>query len=143
MSNYEAAQTEADRDRQRGARSAHAAGAGGGGRRRAARAARIGTAGVSRVNRTFDILNGRGCASAFLHDQLIIDNFVRRNRRVSHDLFCEQLMSLKQEGEKKRLELINRNGVVFHKDNARPHKYLATQQNIERVWLGSDNASTI
>ncbi|GBP17118.1 hypothetical protein EVAR_17245_1 [Eumeta japonica] len=42
--------------------------------------------------------------------------------------------------EKKRLELINREGVVFHHDNARPH--LATQL-ILRVWLGSVNASNI
>ncbi|GBP22177.1 Mariner Mos1 transposase [Eumeta japonica] len=37
-------------------------------------------------------------------------------------------MRLKQEAEKKRPELINREGVVFHHDDARLHTSLATQQ---------------
>ncbi|KAJ0184087.1 hypothetical protein K1T71_000510 [Dendrolimus kikuchii] len=37
-------------------------------------------------------------------------------------------MRLKQKVERKRPELINRRGVVFHHDNARPHTSLVTQQ---------------
>ncbi|GBP84584.1 Mariner Mos1 transposase [Eumeta japonica] len=39
-----------------------------------------------------------------------------------------RLMRLKQEVEKKRPELINRQGLVLHQDNARPHTSSATQQ---------------
>ncbi|KAL0880861.1 hypothetical protein ABMA27_002044 [Loxostege sticticalis] len=51
-------------------------------------------------------------------------------RTIDSELYSEQLMRLKQEVERKRLELINRRGVVFHHDNARPHTSLATQQKI-------------
>ncbi|GBP61747.1 Poly(A) RNA polymerase gld-2 homolog A [Eumeta japonica] len=38
-----------------------------------------------------------------------------------NDLYCQQLMRLKQKVEKKRPEFINRKGVVFHHHNAIPH----------------------
>ncbi|GBP23505.1 hypothetical protein EVAR_12785_1 [Eumeta japonica] len=37
-------------------------------------------------------------------------------------------MRLKREVEKKRPKLINRKGVIFQNDNARPHASLATHQ---------------
>ncbi|GBP16366.1 Mariner Mos1 transposase [Eumeta japonica] len=46
----------------------------------------------------------------------------------SSDLYCQRLMRLKKEVEEKRPKLINRNGVIFHHDNAIPHIFLATQQ---------------
>ncbi|KAJ0183521.1 hypothetical protein K1T71_001497 [Dendrolimus kikuchii] len=49
---------------------------------------------------------------------------------IDSELYCEQLMRLKQKVERKRPELINRRGVVFHHDNARPHTSLATQQKL-------------
>ncbi|CAH2233854.1 jg24036 [Pararge aegeria aegeria] len=52
-------------------------------------------------------------------------------RTINSEFYCEQLMRLKQEVERKRLELINRRGVVFHHDNDdRPHTSLATQQKL-------------
>ncbi|CAH2243567.1 jg12878 [Pararge aegeria aegeria] len=51
-------------------------------------------------------------------------------RTIDSELYCEQLMRLKQEVERKRPELINRRGVGFHHDNARPHTSLATQQKV-------------
>ncbi|CAH2268812.1 jg8987 [Pararge aegeria aegeria] len=39
-------------------------------------------------------------------------------------------MRLNQEVERKRPELINKRGVVFHHDNARPNTSLATQQKL-------------
>ncbi|KAL0859687.1 hypothetical protein ABMA27_010802 [Loxostege sticticalis] len=51
-------------------------------------------------------------------------------RTIDSELYCGQLMRLKQEVERKRPELINRRGVVFHHDNARPHTSLATQQKL-------------
>ncbi|KAJ0174870.1 hypothetical protein K1T71_009978 [Dendrolimus kikuchii] len=41
-----------------------------------------------------------------------------------------KVMLLKQKVERKRLELNNRRGVVFHHDNARPHTSLANQQKL-------------
>ncbi|KAJ0180109.1 hypothetical protein K1T71_004700 [Dendrolimus kikuchii] len=41
-----------------------------------------------------------------------------------------KVMLLKQKVERKRPELINRRGVVFHHDNSRPHTSLATQQKL-------------
>ncbi|KAJ0173872.1 hypothetical protein K1T71_011021 [Dendrolimus kikuchii] len=51
-------------------------------------------------------------------------------RTIDSELYCEQLTRLKQKVERKRPELINRRGVVFHHDNARPHTSLATQQKL-------------
>ncbi|KAJ0172890.1 hypothetical protein K1T71_011066 [Dendrolimus kikuchii] len=53
-------------------------------------------------------------------------------RTIDSELYCEQLMRLKQKVERKRPELINRRGVVFHHDNARPHTSLATQQQLRQ-----------
>ncbi|GBP31732.1 Histone-lysine N-methyltransferase SETMAR [Eumeta japonica] len=49
-------------------------------------------------------------------------------KTIVSNLYCQQLMRIKQEVEKKWPERINRKGVVFHYDNARPHISLATQQ---------------
>ncbi|GBP57350.1 Mariner Mos1 transposase [Eumeta japonica] len=49
-------------------------------------------------------------------------------KTINSYLYCQQLMRLKQEVERKRPEVINRKDVVFHHDNARPHTSLATQQ---------------
>ncbi|KAJ0171629.1 hypothetical protein K1T71_013179 [Dendrolimus kikuchii] len=51
-------------------------------------------------------------------------------RTVDSELYCEQLMRLKQKVERKRPKLINRRGVVFRHYNARPHTSLATQQKL-------------
>ncbi|XP_055542566.1 histone-lysine N-methyltransferase SETMAR-like [Wyeomyia smithii] len=45
-------------------------------------------------------------------------------------LDCEQLDRLKQAIDHKRPELVNRNGVVFHQDNARPHTSFMTRQKL-------------
>ncbi|GBP69315.1 Mariner Mos1 transposase [Eumeta japonica] len=49
-------------------------------------------------------------------------------KTINSDLYYQQLMTLKQEVEKKRPELINRKGVVFQHDNARSHTSLAIRQ---------------
>ena len=48
-------------------------------------------------------------------------------------LYCEQLDRLKQAIDQKRPELVNRNGVVFHQDNARPHTSLMTRQKLREL----------
>ena len=42
-------------------------------------------------------------------------------------------MRLKQTIKKRRSELINRKGVVFHHNNARPHTYLVTRQKLREL----------
>lgn len=49
---------------------------------------------------------------------------------IDSTLYCQQLMRLKQAIQEKRPELINRKGVVFHHDNARPHTSLVTRQKL-------------
>ena len=45
-------------------------------------------------------------------------------------MYCQQLDSLNKSIIQKRPELINRKGVVFHHDNARPHTSLITRQKL-------------
>jgi len=52
------------------------------------------------------------------------------NEIVNSDKYCSQLDQLKIEIGKKCPELINRKGVVFHHDNARPHTSLQTCQKL-------------
>jgi len=55
------------------------------------------------------------------------------NPTINSELYCEQLQRLKQAIERKRPELINRRGVVFHHDNARPHISLMTRQKLREL----------
>ena len=52
-------------------------------------------------------------------------------------------MGLDKEINEKRLELATRKGVIFHKNNARPHTYLVTRKKIIGLRLGSDASSTV
>ncbi|GBP06373.1 Mariner Mos1 transposase [Eumeta japonica] len=47
-------------------------------------------------------------------------------KTINSGLYYQQLMRLRREVEKKRPELINRKGVDFHHDKARPDTSLAT-----------------
>ncbi|GFV27106.1 histone-lysine N-methyltransferase SETMAR [Trichonephila clavipes] len=50
------------------------------------------------------------------------------NTTINSELYCHQLDKLNDALRQKRSELINRKGVVFHQDNARPHTSLVTRQ---------------
>ena len=52
------------------------------------------------------------------------------NRTINFVIYIEQLTKLNNAVEKKRPELTNRKGVVFHHDNARPHTSLITRQKL-------------
>ncbi|GBP22906.1 hypothetical protein EVAR_95306_1 [Eumeta japonica] len=58
----------------------------------------------------------------------IANELLLPNKTINSDFYYQQPTRFKQEVEKKRQELINRRGVVFHQDNIKPHTYLATQQ---------------
>ncbi|GBP90835.1 Histone-lysine N-methyltransferase SETMAR [Eumeta japonica] len=52
---------------------------------------------------------------------------------INLNLYIHQRMELMQEVEEKGLEFINRNGVIFHHDNARPRTSLATEQVLKKI----------
>ena len=52
------------------------------------------------------------------------------NQTINSELYYEQLQRLLQAIGRKRPELINRRGVVFHHDNARSHTSLMTRQKL-------------
>jgi len=53
-----------------------------------------------------------------------------RNQTINSDVYCRQLDKLNAAVKEKRPELVNRKGVVFHHDNARPYTSLVTRQKL-------------
>lgn len=51
-------------------------------------------------------------------------------KTVDSDLYCQQLMRLKQSIQEKWPELIDRKDIVFHHDNTSPHMSLITRQKL-------------
>ena len=57
------------------------------------------------------------------------------NQTINSNVYCRQLDSLNESIIQKCPELVNRKGVVFHHDNARPHTSLITcQKLLELGW---------
>ncbi|GFW27894.1 mariner Mos1 transposase [Trichonephila clavipes] len=52
------------------------------------------------------------------------------NTTINSEVYCHQLEKLNDALQQKRSELINRKGVVFHQDSARPHTSLVTRQKL-------------
>ncbi|GFW66536.1 histone-lysine N-methyltransferase SETMAR [Trichonephila clavipes] len=52
------------------------------------------------------------------------------NTTITSEVYCHQLDKLNDALQQKRSDLINRKGVVFHQDNARPHTSLVTRQKL-------------
>ncbi|GFU16048.1 histone-lysine N-methyltransferase SETMAR [Trichonephila clavipes] len=70
----------------------------------------------------YDHLKGLGLSSKL---DLLPDNTT-----INSEVYCHQLDKLNDALQQKRSELINRKGVVFHQDNARPHTSLITHQKL-------------
>lgn len=56
-----------------------------------------------------------------------------RNTTIISDVYCQQLDKLNDSLKQKRPELVNRRGVVFHQDNAKPHTSLKTRQKLQEL----------
>lgn len=57
------------------------------------------------------------------------------NKTINSEKYCLQLDELNNQLERKRPALVNRKGVVFHQDNARPHVSLTTKKKcLELGW---------
>jgi len=52
---------------------------------------------------------------------------------IDPNLYYQQLERLCQAIEKKRPELINRNGIIFHHNNAKLHTSLMTHQKLKEL----------
>ena len=52
------------------------------------------------------------------------------NRTINSDVHCLQLVKLEEAIKEKRPELANSKGIVFHRDNARPHTSSDTYETI-------------
>ena len=57
------------------------------------------------------------------------------NRTINSDVCCQQLVKLEEAFKEKRPELVNRKGIVFHHDNARPH-FSNTYETLGALKLG-------
>ena len=53
--------------------------------------------------------------------EILYYELLQPNQTINLDFYCKKLDEFKKYIEKKRPELVNRRGVVFHHDNARPH----------------------
>ena len=69
-----------------------------------------------------------GIGKGIVHHELL-----EPGETINFTLYCQQLMRLEQAIEKKLPELINKQGVVFHHDNARPHIFLVTRQKLREL----------
>jgi histone-lysine N-methyltransferase SETMAR len=65
---------------------------------------------------------------------------LRPNKSINSEVYCQQLDRVNECLKEKRPHLINRKGVVFHQDNARPHVSKTTQQKLKELnWEISDH----
>ena len=66
---------------------------------------------------------------------IVFFELLPKNQTIDTTVYCRQFDSLQQSIMQKRSELINRKGVVFHHDNARPHtSFLTRQKLLELGW---------
>ena len=64
---------------------------------------------------------------------IVYYEILQPGKTVDSVLYCQQLTRLQEAIQKMRPELLNRKGVVFHHDNARPHTSLMTRQKLTEL----------
>ncbi|XP_076375572.1 histone-lysine N-methyltransferase SETMAR-like [Megalopta genalis] len=69
----------------------------------------------------------------WVYKSVMFHKLLPSNRTVNSEIYCEQLEKLQRSIEKKRPELLNRKGIVFHHNNARPQISLRTSQKIQQL----------
>ncbi|GFW49169.1 histone-lysine N-methyltransferase SETMAR [Trichonephila clavipes] len=91
-------------------------------------------------NSVYDHLKGLGLSSKLdvwvphilggILKELFFFKLLPDNTTINLEVYCHQLDKLNDALQQKRSELINRKGVVFHQDKARPHTSLVTRQKL-------------
>lgn len=73
----------------------------------------------------------KGCLfGGILKESFFFFEILPDNTTINSKVYCHQLDKLNDALQQKRPELINRKGVVFLQDNARPHTSLVTRQKL-------------
>jgi hypothetical protein len=62
-----------------------------------------------------------------------LHELLRPNKTINSEVYCQQLDRVNECLKANRQHLVNRKGVVFHQDNARPHVSEMTQQKTEEL----------
>jgi hypothetical protein len=70
------------------------------------------------------------CLVGYVRD---LYELLRPNKTINCEVYCQQLGRVNECLKEKRPHLVNRKGVVFHQDNARPHVSKMTQQKIKEL----------
>ncbi|GFY08396.1 histone-lysine N-methyltransferase SETMAR [Trichonephila clavipes] len=78
----------------------------------------------------FPMFSQREICVAALTSAIRFSNLLPDNATINSEVYCHQLDKLNEALQQKRSELINRKGVVFHQDNARPPTSLVTRQKL-------------
>ena len=62
--------------------------------------------------------------------RVLYHKLLLENQTINSNKYCSQLDQLKAALDEKRPELVNRERIIFHQDNARPHVSLMTRQKL-------------
>lgn len=64
---------------------------------------------------------------------IVYSEFLPRGQTITSDLYCRQLDRVHAQLVRTRPQLVNRKGVLFHQDNARPHVSAQTMRKISEL----------
>lgn len=64
---------------------------------------------------------------------IVYYELLNNGQTINSELYCQQLTRLNEALKEKRPKLVNRKGVVFHHDNARPHTSLMTRNKLTEL----------
>ena len=64
---------------------------------------------------------------------MVLFELLPRNQTINSYVYCRQLNKLNAAVKKKRPELVNCKGIIFHDDNVTPDTSLATRQKLLRL----------